>query len=135
MEAKVISVSPITTSAAGWSVCKVELDNGTKGEVFLGKNITDTDVKVGITLTYEQEESQYGLKLKVKNLKNGKFSSPSPRPFGAPKDSTGIAVGAAMNNAVLLAAHGVIKIDDIEKYTRRIIEVSAQLKKEFEGRV
>lgn len=133
MNSKIKHIDPPKTSGTGWTTVMVELENGTKGEVFLGKNITSHDLVVGMELNYTTEESQYGLKLKVVGLKNGKFQQSGGG--GKPQNSAGQTIGNAINNAVLLVCHGKIELKEIKPIAERIIEIGIELKDKFKDRL
>jgi hypothetical protein len=74
MKGKVISVSEINTSGAGWTTCKTEIENGgktKKGKVFLGKNQTEAWFKIGEEIEYEEKEGEYGLEFICKKPNAG----------------------------------------------------------------
>lgn len=74
MKGKVVSVSEINTSSAGWTTCKAEIENNgvvKKGKVFLGKNQTGAWFKVGDEIEYDEKEGQYGLEFVCKKPSAG----------------------------------------------------------------
>lgn len=59
-------------------------------------------------------------------------------PFGGggkPKDTSGQAIGAALNNAVTLVSSGKVDIKELKSIAKRILDISIELKKEYEGRL
>lgn len=59
-------------------------------------------------------------------------------PFGGggkPKDTSGVAIGAALNNAVTLVSCGKVDIKDLKATAKRILDISIELKKEYEGKL
>jgi hypothetical protein len=134
MNSKITEISATNTSAAGHSSVVISLENGTKGEVYLGKQISSHDLVVGMDIEYETQDSPYGLKLKVRGLRDGKFTL--SKGGGMPKkDTAGMAVGASINNAVMLISYGKIEIKDLKAVAKRILDVSIELKKEYEGKI
>lgn len=54
------------------------------------------------------------------------------RPYNNDSREIGMMVGASLNQAVLLCAHGVIEIGNIPKIAKRLCEISKELKEEYE---
>lgn len=54
---------------------------------------------------------------------------------GKPKDTSGMAIGAALNNAVSLVGAGKVDIKDLKATAKRILDISIELKKEYEGKL
>jgi hypothetical protein len=135
--AKITEITPIKTSGAGHSSIFITLDNGVKGEVYLGMNTTSTDLAEGVDIEYDTQESPYGLKIKPRNFKNGKFAG---KPTfggggGQKKDTLGMTLGNALTNATMMVCHDKIPLADLEKVTRRMIDISISIKKDYEGKI
>jgi hypothetical protein len=54
---------------------------------------------------------------------------------GKPKDTSGMAIGAALNNAVTLVSSGKVDIKELKVIAKRILDISIELKKEYEGKL
>jgi hypothetical protein len=107
-----------------------------KGEVYLGVRATSTDLAVGVDIEYDTQESPYGLKIKPRNFKNGKFASkPTFGGGGQKKDTLGMTLGNALTNATMMVCHDKIPLADLEKVTRRMIDISIAIKKDYEGKI
>lgn len=104
--------------------CDIELENGDKGNIGVKDQ---SKMTVGKELEYDITIDEQG-RSKIKAIAN--FAA---KAMGAYSDKTGMMVGNALANASLLAAHGVIKLDDIESCARLICQVSIKLKEEFKG--
>ena len=86
---------------------------------------------VGSDLGYEfKDESK-------RTIKRVKIETPAPapsyqyQPSSGGGNKTGIIVGAALNQAALLIAHGKVDIKDLKTITKRLIEVGQELEEEF----
>lgn len=87
------------------------------------------DIKVGEG-TYNVYPSKSG-KLYLEAAKK----APSFVGGGKPKDTSGVAIGAALNNAVTLVSSGKVDIKDLKATAKRILDISIELKKEYEGKL
>jgi hypothetical protein len=46
-----------------------------------------------------------------------------------------MAIGAALNNAVTLVSSGKVDIKELKVIAKRILDISIELKKEYEGKL
>lgn len=73
-----------------------------------------------------------------RSIKRVKLDTPVSQQSGSGGGSSGRynpigqIVGASVNNAVLLAAHGKIHMDDLRKTAKGLVEFSLELQKSFE---
>jgi hypothetical protein len=103
---------------------QIEFDNGDKGSCG-AKDKLPSKLSVGTEHTYELLDG----KIKMQQPQMNQFGG------GKPKDNSGMAVGASINNAITLCAHGIIPKDAIKVTAKWILDLSIELKKEYEGRL
>jgi hypothetical protein len=112
------------TSSSEWASIDVELDNGDKGNILVGKVSENKPLpcKVGETIPYTIEDrGQFGYKIRI--------VKPQAKPQGKPSDNgLGMAVGAAINCTVQLICNGKVDMKDLKPVAQRIIDVSVELK-------
>lgn len=103
------------------------------------KDINPAFLKTGSELFYENKDEKGGIK-KVANPEAPAFSGGGKGGFQKSTykpDTAGITCGAALNQAVQLAAAGKVGAtsEEIEKIARKLIEVAIKLKAEFKDKV
>lgn len=100
------------------------------GQKIQASHKTMNPFNVGDEVEYEVKRTHatYGDQGSVKKPNN--FN----RGGGFKRDTVGVAIGNALNNATLLVANGKVAIGDLEVYARRITEVAFKLKEEFKNK-
>lgn len=98
------------------------------------------DLAQNMIVEVRTEETQYGLKLAGLSVKGKetpgsapKSRAKSPAPKKDDNYEAGVTAGAAINNATLLVAHGVVKLEDLPKVAERIALASVALKSKLKG--
>lgn len=100
----------------------ITLENGDKGNIGVKDK---AKMFVGKELDYDISQDEHG-RWKIKAV------MPFPaKAMSSFNDKTGMMVGASLNNACLLAAHGILNLDEIEGFASRICEISVRLKEKF----
>ena len=103
---------------------QIEFDNGDKGSCGTKEKLP-AKLGVGTEHTYELVDGKIKLQMPQMNSFGG----------GKPKDNSGMAIGASINNAITLCAHGIISKEKIEDTARWILDLSIKLKKDYEGKL
>ncbi len=81
------------------------------------------------------------LTFEVKDAAQRKIKRVQPMPSfngsggGQPFNQVGVTVGAALNQAVMLVAHGKVDLKDIKSIAHRLTEIAFELKDEFKDKV
>lgn len=91
---------------------KIKLDDGTEWSIIKDK---EDSLKVGDEISYETEETEYGLRIKQKNTGRWWYSKWN-------SDKT-LIICKAMECAVRMVACGDVKQEDIEKYFNRFYDI------------
>jgi hypothetical protein len=126
---KTIKIATLTPPSQpnGWGKCTDQ--NGTEYSIAPDKWDGVKDILVigeSVELdSYQSSNGKYYIKAPNK-----------PKGGGMPKkDTTGMAVGSALNNAVALIAAGKVELKDLQATAKRILDISIELKSQYEGKI
>lgn len=103
----------------------ITLENGDKGNIGVKDK---AKIHVGKELDYSITQDEQG---------RWKIKAEMPFPAKAMQsfnDKTGMMVGASLNSACLLIAHGAIEYKDMERVASEICEISIRLKEKFKDK-
>lgn len=122
MKGIINSIGAESITKNGYKVVNVAMENGDTGRVLIGLEKDSIWFKEGDEVDYHISENEYGKNIKI--VRNKKFDGQQVKSF---KDNS---VWYAINNACLLAAHGVIGSgeEDIECYSKFLFNLSKKIK-------
>jgi hypothetical protein len=123
MESKVIEIKDENREYNGVHLFSVKFEDSSDVFSYWSK-AKSTPFKEGDLVDHEREINGDKKKMKL-NRKKGGF------PPAAAKSSTGMMVGAAINNTIQLVVAGKIDIKDIEKVAGRICEIAVKLEEKY----